>query len=77
MAQDTPTTYEQLGRRVQQQLEAATHRQQYQITLSPQPGDEPADWERLLEESETHGNVDLTRLDNGEVLITWNPAEAV
>ncbi len=77
MDQHTPTTYEQLGRRVQQQLEAATHRQQYQVTLSPQPDDDPADWERLLEEIETHGNVDVTRLEGGDILVSWNPAEAV
>lgn len=77
MDQHTPTTYEQLGRRVQQQLEAATHRQQYQVTLAPWPDDDPADWERLLEEFETHGNVELTRLEGGEVLVSWNPNEAV
>ncbi len=74
---DTPSSYERLGHRVQQQLAAATHRQQYHLKLQPQPDDDPADWERLLEEFETHENVDLTRLEDGEVLISWNPAEAV
>lgn len=71
-----PTSYELLGKRVQQTIQHANSRQQYYVYLEPQDGDKEDDWDQLLDEISTNDHAEVTRTDDGNYLVSWNPVEA-
>lgn len=68
-----PTSYELLGKRVQQTIQRANARQQHYVYLEPQDGDKADDWDQLLDEISTHDHVEVNRTDDGNYLVSWNP----
>ena len=70
-----PTTYELLGRRIQEEIMAANRREKRQVHLQPEDGDNLDDWDRLIDEIGENENVDVTRTDEGW-LVSWVPGGA-
>ncbi|MDW5376852.1 DUF1654 domain-containing protein [Halomonas sp. HP20-15] len=71
------STYQQLGKRVQQTIASATAKDQRHVYLEPREEDSLDDWDQLIEEISTNENVEVNRTDDGRYLVSWNPAAAV
>lgn len=72
-----PTTYELLGRRIQRVVNAPRAQAERTAVIARQEDESTEDWQRLLEELETLENVTMIPQDDGEVLLRWNPEEAL
>lgn len=72
-----PHSYERLGRRIQRAASAPRARLAHSIIIERQPDESIEDWERVIEEIETHGHVTITRFDDGSVGLRWNLAETL
>lgn len=69
-------SYQRLSKRVQQQIARARDREQYAVTVYRFDEDDPAAWDRMLNEFEELDYVSVSRVGVAEALITWNAAEA-
>ncbi|WP_110693275.1 DUF1654 domain-containing protein [Salinicola halophyticus] len=69
------TSYQQLSRRIQQQIARARDREQFAVTVYRFDEDAPTAWERMLSEFEELDYVSVSRVGVAEALITWNAAE--
>lgn len=69
-------SYQQLSRRIQQQIARARDREQLAVTVYRFDEDDPTAWERMLSEFEELDYVSVSRVGVAEALITWNAAEA-
>ncbi|TDX29077.1 uncharacterized protein DUF1654 [Modicisalibacter xianhensis] len=72
----TPPSYLKLGQRVQRAVNTPRARLSQSIILERQPEESIEDWEAMLDELGTHGNVTITRFDDGSVGLRWNVAES-
>lgn len=69
-------SYQRLSKRVQQQIARARDREQYQVIIYRFDDDDPAAWDRMLDEFEELDYVSVSRVGVAEALISWNAAEA-
>ncbi|MGM8931370.1 DUF1654 domain-containing protein [Salinicola halophyticus] len=69
-------SYQQLSRRIQQQIARARDREQFAVTVYRFDEDDPTAWDRMLGEFEELDYVSVSRVGVAEALITWNAAEA-
>ncbi|MCG7598425.1 DUF1654 domain-containing protein [Halomonas sp. McH1-25] len=74
-AAETPPSYLKLGQRVQRAVNTPRARMAHSVILERQPDESVEDWEAMLEELGTHGNVTITRFDDDSVGLRWNVAE--
>ena len=70
-ATGTPSTYEQLGLRVQKVINSPTAQKSRSALIFRQPSESEADWEQLLEEIAENDNVTLAHRDDGGIHIFW------
>lgn len=68
---NTPSTYEQVGHRIQQIVAAPAVQKIQVVTVSRLDDEPPALWERVLAEMEATDGVVLDRLSDGSVRIGW------
>lgn len=66
-----PSTYEQVGHRIQQIVAAPGVQKIQVVTVSRRDDEPPALWERVLAEMEATDGVRLERLEDGSVRIGW------
>ncbi|MDH4572485.1 DUF1654 domain-containing protein [Salinicola acroporae] len=69
-------SYQRSAKRIQQQIARARDRKQYAVTVYRFDEDDPAAWDRMLNEFEELDYVTVSRVGVAEALITWNAAEA-
>ncbi|WNW10105.1 DUF1654 domain-containing protein [Pseudomonas sp. DTU_2021_1001937_2_SI_NGA_ILE_001] len=73
---NSPTTrqlssYEVLGLRIQAVVNSPRAQAAKAVVLEPSANDDPADWERILDEIAENENVTVARRDDGAVQLTW------
>lgn len=71
-----PSSYQLLAERIKHQIAGANTRKQYQVTLYRFDVESPTDWERMLDEFDTVDYVNVTRVNDAEAIVSWNPIEA-
>jgi len=67
----TPSTYEQLGLRIQKIINSPIAQRRRTALLLRLEHESPDDWETLLEEIAENDNVTLAHRDDGGVQIFW------
>lgn len=66
-----PSTYELLGMRVQRAINAPKAQASKSALLERSANDEPADWDRILDEISENDNVIITHRDDGLIQLIW------
>lgn len=67
----TPTPYEILAKRVQQQILSPLSQAERRALIQRNPEDDQSAWEQLLNELSQEESVKMTRRDDGAVHLTW------
>lgn len=67
-----PTSYELLGMRVQRAITAPKSQTTNSVLLEPSVNDDPADWDRILDEIAQNDNVTIAHRDDGLIHLFWN-----
>ncbi|MGF6393354.1 DUF1654 domain-containing protein [Pseudomonas plecoglossicida] len=70
-APKTPSSYEQLGLRIQKIINSPTAQRSRAALIFRLADESPDDWETLLEEIAENDNVTLAHRDDGGVQIFW------
>ncbi|MHB2080681.1 DUF1654 domain-containing protein [Pseudomonas asiatica] len=70
-ASATPSSYEQLGMRIQKIINSPTAQRSRAALIFRLEQEAPEDWETLLEEIAENDNVTLAHRDDGSVQIFW------
>jgi len=70
-ASATPSSYEQLGVRIQKIINSPTAQRSRAALIFRLAHESPDDWETLLEEIAENDNVTLAHRDDGGVQIFW------
>lgn len=66
-----PTSYELLGFRVQRAINSPKAQLSKSVLLERSESDNPADWDRILEEIAENENVTIAHRDDGLVQLFW------
>ncbi|AHY43844.1 DUF1654 domain-containing protein [Stutzerimonas decontaminans] len=69
------STYHRLVRRVNRAITTPRAQRERQANLAREPGDQPDDWDRLLDEIQQADGVAMTRRNDGSVYVTWRSLE--
>lgn len=67
----TPTSYELLGLRIQAAINTPRAQSSKSVLLEPSANDDPADWDRILDEISENENVTIAHRDDGAVQLFW------
>lgn len=67
----TPSSYEQLGVRIQKIINSPTAQRSRAALIFRLENETPEDWDTLLEEISENDNVTLAHRDDGGVQIFW------
>lgn len=70
-ASATPSSYEQLGIRIQKIINSPTAQRSRAALIFRLEQESPEDWETLLEEIAENDNVTLAHRDDGGVQVFW------
>jgi hypothetical protein len=70
-ASKQPSSYELLGQRIQRTINHPRSQQQKSALLERSANDDPADWDRVLDEIAENDNVTIAHCDDGNVQIFW------
>lgn len=70
-ASATPSSYEQLGVRIQKIINSPTAQRSRATLIFRLEQESPEDWETLLEEIAENDNVTLAHRDDGGVQVFW------
>ncbi|MFS0827659.1 DUF1654 domain-containing protein [Pseudomonas phoenicis] len=70
-APQTPSSYVQLGTRIQKIINGPTAQRSKAALIYRLPDESPQDWETLLEEIAENDNVTLAHRDDGGVQVFW------
>ena len=70
-APNAPTTYELLGMRIQAAINTPKAQLAKSVLLEPSPSDDPADWDRILDEIAENENVTIAHRDDGLIQLLW------
>jgi len=70
-ASATPSSYEQLGVRIQKIINSPTAQRSRAALIFRLEQESPGDWETLLQEIAENDNVTLAHRDDGGVQIFW------
>jgi hypothetical protein len=68
---DQADSYRSLARRVQRLITTPRARYEHQAVIQRLPGDQPDDWERLLDEISDAEGVKLNLRPDGSVHVVW------
>jgi hypothetical protein len=66
-----PTSYELLGMRVQRAINTPKAQTSKSVLLEPSANDDPADWDRILDEIAENDNVTIAHRDDGLIQLLW------
>lgn len=66
-----PTSYELLGMRVQRAINTPKAQTSKSVLLEPSANDDPADWDRILDEIAENDNVTIAYRDDGLIQLLW------
>lgn len=70
-APKTPTSYELLGVRVQRAVNTPKAQTSRSVLLERSANDDPADWDRILDEIAENDNVTIAHRDDGLIQLLW------
>lgn len=65
------TPYEQLSRRIHQQVNSSAAQLNRRTTIVRQPSERMDDWDKFVEELDVEESVRVTRLEEGAVYLSW------
>lgn len=66
-----PSTYELLGMRVQRAINTTKAQTSKSALLERSANDDPADWDRILDEIAENENVTIAHRDDGLIQLFW------
>lgn len=66
-----PTSYELLGMRVQRAINTTKAQASKSALLERSANDDPADWDRILDEIAENDNVTIAHRDDGLIQLFW------
>lgn len=66
-----PSSYELLGMRVQRAINTPKAQASKSVLLERSANDDPADWDRILEEISENENVTIAHRDDGLIQLVW------
>ncbi len=66
-----PTSYELLGLRIQAAINTPKAQASKSVLLEPSTNDDPADWDRILDEISENENVIIAHRDDGLIQLFW------
>ncbi|GFM73776.1 hypothetical protein PSCICL_47680 [Pseudomonas cichorii] len=66
-----PTSYELLGLRIRAAINTPKAQTAKSVLLEPSANDDPADWDRILDEISENENVTIAHRDDGLVQLFW------
>jgi hypothetical protein len=66
-----PSSYELLGMRVQRAINAPKAQTSKSALLERSANDDPADWDRILDEISENDNVTIAHRDDGLIQLLW------
>jgi hypothetical protein len=66
-----PSSYELLGMRVQRAINTPKAQTANSVLLEPSANDDPADWDRILDEIAENDNVTIAHRDDGLIQLFW------
>jgi hypothetical protein len=66
-----PTSYELLGMRVQRAINTPRAQTSKSVLLERSANDDPADWDRILDEIAENDNVTIAHRDDGLIQLFW------
>jgi hypothetical protein len=67
----TPTSYELLGLRIQRAVNTPKAQTSKSALLERSANDDPADWDRILDEISENDNVTIAHRDDGLIQLFW------
>lgn len=66
-----PTSYELLGMRIQRAINTPKAQMSKAVLLERSANDDPADWDRILDEISENENVTIAHRDDGLIQLFW------
>lgn len=66
-----PTSYELLGMRIQRAINTPKAQTSKAVLLERSANDDPADWDRILDEISENENVTIAHRDDGLIQLFW------
>ena len=66
-----PSSYELLGMRVQRAINAPKAQTSKSALLKRSANDDPADWDRILDEISENENATIAHRDDGLIQLSW------
>lgn len=66
-----PSSYELLGMRIQRAINTPKAQASKSALLEPSASDDPADWDRILDEISENDNVTIAHRDDGLIHLFW------
>jgi hypothetical protein len=70
-APKVPTSYELLGMRVQRAVNTPKAQTSKSVLLERSANEDPADWDRILDEISENDNVTIAHRDDGLIQLFW------
>jgi len=71
LAPKEPSSYELLGMRVQRAINTPKAQTSKSVLLERSANDDPADWDRILDEIAENDNVTVAYRDDGLIQLFW------
>lgn len=66
-----PSSYELLGMRIQRAINTPKAQLSKSVLLEKSTSDDPADWDRILDEIAENENVTIAHRDDGLIQLLW------
>jgi hypothetical protein len=71
LASQEPSSYDLLGMRIQRAINTPKAQLSKSVLLERSANDDPADWERILNEIAENDNVTIAHRDDGIIQLLW------
>jgi hypothetical protein len=71
LAPTEPSSYDLLGMRIQRAINTPSAQQSKSVLLEQSINDDPADWDRILDEITENDNVTIAHRDDGLIQLLW------